>query len=271
MAICVFFFPLLSVVKMLSVLLISKKQLLVLWMFSIAFLFPLSLVDLYYSLCFVYFGFHPPPQFLKVEAKILGLRTVISSVILTREFHNFNLSFYFCLVSNIYFLCWFLLGPVYYLKVNYLVSKYLGIINIYLLLIFNFIHCGQKIYFIYFKSFYICWDSFHGLAYCLCWNMSHVPLRRICFLLLWWNILYRLFKVGSLCSVLELLGRTISEFYRWFYFSLCASTAFCLRLWLWSLGGHFLITFQLMAAFFYLLEQCSESSSTSPKRPEPVA
>lgn len=54
---------------------------------------------------------------------------------------------------------------------------------IFLLLISNFILCYQRIYFAYFKFFYIHWDLFYGLGYCLSWNMSHVHLKRICPLL----------------------------------------------------------------------------------------
>lgn len=66
---------------------------------------------------------------------------------------------------------------------SYLVSKHLRILHIFLFLISNFILCFQKIYFAYFKFFYIHWDLFYGLGYCLSWNMSHVHMERICPLL----------------------------------------------------------------------------------------
>lgn len=148
----------------------------------------------------------------------------------------------FCLVHNAYFSFWFLLGPLYYLKINYLVSKYLGIINIpFCYWFFYFIHCGQKMYFTYFQSFYIYWGLFYGLAYVYVYAYVPYAIEKSTFSSVVSGIFckYQLCEVHSICSVPELLDSIISKVYRWFCFFLCAGTAFCWRLWLWCFGWRF--------------------------------
>lgn len=117
---------------------------------------------------------------------------------------------------------------------------------------FYFIHCGQKIYFIYFKSFYVYWDLWSSILLML----KHAP----------YAIEKNMFScVARICSVLELLGRIISEFYRWFYFSLCASTAFSLRLWLWSFRWRFFNHFSASSNIFLPLRTVQWAQFHLPK------
>lgn len=72
-----------------------------------------------------------------------------------------------------------------YLKVCWLISKYLGFFSIAYCFQFPVLfHCGQKTYPALFQSFYIYWYLFCGLMYELsCWTY-HVQLQSIRILLL---------------------------------------------------------------------------------------
>lgn len=87
-------------------------------MLSIIFVFSFIhfYLDCHYFLSFVYFGFHLFSQFLKVEAKLIDLRSFSLGYFYQNP--TILMSFYFCVVqSTSYFSFRFLLIFIYYLEV----------------------------------------------------------------------------------------------------------------------------------------------------------